>query len=235
MTMLKNIFSIFTGDDPLQKATERFSEMMALVERMVVDASAVYWASEGSAADRTSLYEADVKVNKLERQIRKAVVTQLSTPSPSDVPYGLLLMSLVKDIERIGDYAKNLVDIRSMCRGEAGADAARELPDDAVVAELKEIAGGVEKLAREAAGVYERSDEERARELTLTGRSIAKRCDALIGAVASAEYKAGMAVDLALATRYYKRINGHMLNLLSSLLMPLHKLDYYDESSLERS
>ena len=35
-----------------------------------------------------------------------------------------------------------------------------------------------------------------------------------------------------LATRYYKRIGGHVLNILSSVVMPLHKVDYYDEEEL---
>jgi hypothetical protein len=35
-----------------------------------------------------------------------------------------------------------------------------------------------------------------------------------------------------LGTRYYKRIGGHVLNILSSVVMPLHKLDYYDESAV---
>ena len=232
--MLKSLLSIFTGEQPLKKATEHFAEMMSLVERMVVEASAIYWGGKGTPEERTSLYETDVRVNKLERKIRKAVVTQLSSPALSDVPYGLLLMSLVKDIERIGDYAKNLCDLQSTCRGDAVGDAPRELPDDDIAGELREIAKGVEKLAHAAAGVYDRSDEERAHELTLEGRSIAKRCDKLITAIAGADYKSALAVEFALATRFYKRINGHLLNLLSSVLMPLHKLDYYDESSLDR-
>ena len=35
-----------------------------------------------------------------------------------------------------------------------------------------------------------------------------------------------------LATRFYKRIGAHVVNVLSSVVMPLHKLDYYDESVL---
>ena len=35
-----------------------------------------------------------------------------------------------------------------------------------------------------------------------------------------------------LAARFYKRIAAHVLNVLSSVVMPLHKLDYYDEKRL---
>ncbi len=32
--------------------------------------------------------------------------------------------------------------------------------------------------------------------------------------------------------RSYKRISGHVLNVLSSVVMPLHKIDYYDEDEV---
>ena len=37
---------------------------------------------------------------------------------------------------------------------------------------------------------------------------------------------------LVLGTRFYKRIGGHVLNVLSSVVMPLHKIDYYHEESV---
>jgi hypothetical protein len=37
-----------------------------------------------------------------------------------------------------------------------------------------------------------------------------------------------------LGCRYYKRIGGHVLNILSSVVMPLHKIDYYDEDEIAR-
>jgi hypothetical protein len=35
-----------------------------------------------------------------------------------------------------------------------------------------------------------------------------------------------------MGARFYKRIGAHVLNVLSSVVMPLHKLDYYDEKRL---
>ena len=37
---------------------------------------------------------------------------------------------------------------------------------------------------------------------------------------------------LVLGARFYKRIGGHVLNVLSSVVMPLHKVDYYDEDDI---
>jgi hypothetical protein len=50
-----------------------------------------------------------------------------------------------------------------------------------------------------------------------------------VEAIAQSPYDAATAAALVLGTRHYKRINGHVMNVLSSVVMPLHKLDYFDE------
>ena len=67
------------------------------------------------------------------------------------------------------------------------------------------------------------------------GRDTAHRCDVLITKIGRAGYEGAMTAALVLATRYYKRIGGHVMNILSSVVMPLHKIDYYDEDELEES
>ena len=227
--MFKRLFSILWGGGhhPLLDAAEQFARMLELVRGMVLEASAVYWGKKQSAQERSALYDDDVQVNRLQRSIRQAIITHLSGPAAVDVPYGLLMMSLVKDIERLGDYAKNLSEVQRMT-------GAGTLENDEIAEELRQIAQSVETLAREAAGIYGRDDRERAQELTVEGRSVAKRCDRLIEAIAASDYPASKAVSATLATRFYKRIEGHFLNLLSSILMPLDELDHYDESGVAK-
>ena len=38
----------------------------------------------------------------------------------------------------------------------------------------------------------------------------------------------------ALLYRYLKRITAHLMNVISSLVMPVHRLDYYDEKKADR-
>ncbi|MEN9579197.1 MAG: hypothetical protein RJA70_2206 [Pseudomonadota bacterium] len=226
--MFLRLFKALAGDEPEVQSTVHFGEMMELVEGMVVFAHAVYWGKVQTAAERSALYERDVRVNKLQRQTRREVVASLSGPVPGDVPYGLMLMSLVKDIERLGDYAKNLAEVPSLTHDNV---AERVLPDDENVEELRHISDSIMLLAREAKRVYVACDKERAAELTAQGRANAKRCDKLVAAIARSDYPACVTVDLTLAVRFYKRIQGHLLNLLSSVIMPLDKLDYYDAKS----
>ncbi len=224
--MLRELISIFRADNPLGRMGDNFAKMLSLTQDQVIRAGQIFFSKPPSPEERTRIYKQDVKVNKLERKIRKQVIAHLSVAgNAADVPYSLLLMSLVKDVERIGDYAKNLAETLDV----SGAI----LPDDDTVAELREIRNGVEGTFEAVAEVFARSDEEEAVELIRQGRDLSHRCDALIDRIAKSDYDAATTVAATLGTRFYKRIGAHLLNILSGVVMPLHKLDYYDEKVLE--
>ncbi len=54
----------------------------------------------------------------------------------------------------------------------------------------------------------------------------------MLSRIAQLNYDSGKTTALVLGARYYKRINGHLINVLSSVVMPLHKVDYYDEDEI---
>ncbi len=66
-------------------------------------------------------------------------------------------------------------------------------------------------------------------------RDVAHRCDALVTRIGRSSYAAGQTTALVLGTRFYKRIGGHVLNVLSSVVMPLHKVDFFDEDELRKA
>ena len=223
--MLKELLSIFRAGEPLAEMGDNFSKMLGLTYDMTIMAGDIFFSESLQAEARTAVYKTDVKVNKLERKIRKQVIAHLSLSSGrASVPYNLLLMSLVKDVERIGDYAKNLSETRDYHPSA--------LPDDQIVQELREVRSEIEGVFAEIAPVFETSDHERAVELIREGRDQTRRCDAIVGRVARSEYDASTATSVVMGARFYKRIAAHVLNVLSSVVMPLHKLDYYDEKRL---
>ncbi len=225
--MLKELLSIFRAGEPLAEMGDNFSKMLGITYDMTIQAGEVYFSESLQADARTAVYKSDVKVNKLERKIRKQVIAHMSlTSEKASIPYNLLLMSLVKDVERIGDYAKNLSEAR-----DYHPDA---LPDDQIMHEMREIAGEIERGFAEIGDVFRDSDHERAVELIREGRDLTRRCDAVVGRVAWSDYDAATATTVVMGARFYKRIGAHVLNVLSSVVMPLHKLDYYDEKRLAK-
>lgn len=224
--MFRELISIFRADNPLGRMGDNFAKMLNLTRDQTIRAGEIFFSKPPSPEERTQIYKQDVKVNKLERKIRKQVIAHLSIAGNSaDVPYSLLLMSLVKDVERIGDYAKNLAETLDV----SGAI----LPDDDTMAELREIRTGIEGTFEAVAEVFAQSDEEEAVALIRQGRDMSHRCDALINRIAKGDYDAATTVAVTLGTRFYKRIGAHLLNILSGVVMPLHKLDYYDEKVLQ--
>ncbi len=223
--MLRELLSIFRRDNPLSAMGENFARMLTLTYELTVRAGDIYFGRPFTSEERTQIYKQDVQVNKLQRVIRKQVIAHLSIQgNTANLPYCLLLMSLVKDVERLGDYAKNLADVVELRPDPP--------PDNEIIAELKEIRGGVEGAFGAAAEVFGTSDRERAIGLIQSGKSLAHRCDALLATIARSNYDSTFTTAAVLGARYYKRIGGHVLNVLSAVVMPLHKLDYYDEKEL---
>lgn len=224
--MLKELLSLFRSDNAIARMGKDFAEMLDLSQELTFRAGRIFFEEGSPANERKQISKGDVKINKLERHIRKQVIAHLTLGSNAgDVPYCLLLMSIVKDVERLGDYAKNLAQTHH----EGGGP----VPDDENGVEIRELRGLVEQTFGSVKRVFSTSDSQTAIELIQQGRAINRRCDDLITVVAGSSYDAATTTSMVLGSRYYKRIESHLLNILSGVVMPLHKLNYFDEDVLE--
>jgi len=218
--MLKQLLNILRSEHLDQSVAADLRSMLGLSEAAVRQASAVLFGSTLSSPEQSAFYGRDQRINHLQQGVRKALVSQLPFSSTMQQARLLVLNGLIKDVERIGDEAKNLLEAAEMLPGP--------LPDDELTAELQAIRNSIDGTLGEVCAVLEASDRERARRLCSDGAQISKRCDRLLHAVRDSQHPASLAVPIALAARHYKRIQKHLMNLLSSVLMPLHKIDYFD-------
>ena len=223
--MLREMLALFRSNEPIAEMGNNFSHMLHITRELTNAAGVYFFEQPPTPDDRTSIYKQDIAINKLERQIRKQVIAHLTLgDGQRDAPYCLLLMSIVKDVERLGDYAKNVTDIYD--------DGGGPIPEDENGAELRELRAVVEETFGAVIHVFGRSDTQTALDLMKKGREVTRRCDSLVTRVARSEYDAATTTTMVLGTRYYKRIESHLLNVLSGVVMPLHKLDYYDERAV---
>ena len=142
-----------------------------------------------------------------------------------DLPRVLIAMNVVKDAERIGDQSKNVFDI-----GNAGID----LSDADDLKWLQGIRDQTSNLIAECARIYQERDEEAAHKLIPKMDVYLDEFDACIQRQMDSEGSPRQAVPRALLCRYLKRITAHLMNMLTSLVMPVHRLDYYDEKKADR-
>jgi phosphate uptake regulator len=223
--MLRELMTMIRSSDAIAEMGSAFSDMLAEAEKLTRVAGRLFIEGGAADVDRESVSKQDVQLNKTERRIRRQIITHITlNENHADAPYCLLLMSLVKDVERIGDYCKNLVEVHP----EGGGP----VPSDELGEELRSIRVAVEATFARGRAAFDESDTETAREILAGGKQLTRRCDELVSRVARSEHDASTTTTLVLGARYYKRIQAHLLNILSGVVMPLHKLDYYDEAAL---
>jgi phosphate transport system protein len=168
----------------------------------------------------------DHGVNAAERDIRRELVVHASVHGAIDTPAILIYMSIVKDIERIGDYAKNLFDLAA-----DGIDLSTGLH----TGEITSLATEVPQFLTESAEAFRDRDDTRAKELLRRGDALLDRFDARVSELVREEHPDHQAVAVALTHRYLKRIVAHAMNVLSAVVMPVDRLDYFDEDPEDRS
>lgn len=204
---------------------QMFSEM----EEMLADGVGMYRPvadvlrgdCELSADVHNSVYETDRRINHLQRKIRKQLVEHLIVSPGTDVPISLVLMSITKDAERVGDLCKNLLEVAETTGGP--------LPSTTHGRRLVELLSRVEGLFAPTVAAFRDSDKETGKTALESARAIAKECDGVIDDLLDAKLPCRDAILLALTARYLKRTSLHLSNIASSVVMPLHRLDYYDE------
>ncbi len=108
-------FKLFgTSGTPPRILEQAVTDFLAMIEHchwMHGRADEALWGAADLEAARTEIYQRDILVNQAERAVRKAIVAHLAVNPKSDTAFCLILMSVVKDAERVGDYCKNMMDL----------------------------------------------------------------------------------------------------------------------------
>ncbi len=182
---------------------------------------------DGAPVDpaRQELRETDRRVNEGEREVRRLLVVHMAVIGPADSPALLTYMSIVKDIERIGDYAKNLMDLARM-----GVDFA-DVEDTPVL--RRDFDAAVDILPDATESFLDR-DGDRARDLLAQCEDLLSMCNDGVRVGVGSDRPGHEAVPRALMYRYLKRVVAHTTNLLSAVVMPVDRLDYFDEAPEDR-
>lgn len=224
--MFANLSSFWKGKTFLTAVLDEFRAMLEHTETMyeLVRASLLKDESKPDLEER--LRDIDKSVNAAQKDIRKRIIEHLSLQPTVDVNACLLLMSVVKDAERLGDYGKNLYEVTELL----------DKPIDAQVFGryfngMDEEIATLFKLTKEA---FAESDEEKAQMTWGYENKIAKWCDNVVTELARSDLPVNEAVCFTLVARYFKRIVAHLVNIATSVVLPLSDLDYFDEKRTMR-
>jgi len=221
MSLFKDIVKLWNSDDLLSQAWDESYEMMVLSNQIFN--KAIRYLRENEDLDAIkALKKRDAEINLFQKDVRRKVVTHYAvSQNVEDLPNGLVLLNMVVDVERVGDYTKNILDL------------ALNYPDTMLAeefsSELAEVEIEVISRFEKTITAINSQDEEVARSLMATYKDVVSSSDNIVNGCISGELSQGSeskSVTLALYARYLKRIAAHLKNISTILVNPFEAVGY---------
>ena len=221
MSLFKDIVSLWNSDDLLSQAWDESYEMMVL-SNQIFNQAIKYLRKNEDLEVIKALKKRDSEINLFQKDVRRKVVTHYAVSQDvEDLPNGLVLLNMVVDVERVGDYTKNILDL---ALNYPDTILAEEFSD-----ELAEIESEVISRFEKTITAINSQDEEVARSLMSTYKDIVSNSDKIVNGCISGELSQGSeskSVALALYARYLKRIAAHLKNISTILVNPFEAVGY---------
>lgn len=218
--MFRQLFSALASAKGINESFDHFEEMLGHAHWMFGQAVSVLTNHVPAEQILDALYERDIRINKLERQIRRELVRHLTIYPGKDVGACLTLMSIAKDAERIGDYCKNVFEVGRFYKEPWGSS---DFSDP-----LAKIHADVEDVFQRTIEAFHASNEDAARGLIEEIGDIKERCGEIEHALLneSHRYRTAEAVAYSLLARHCKRVAAHLGNICTALTGKVAQLGY---------
>ena len=220
--MWKDLWRILSHHESLlDEARSECLQMLDLAEDMydVVLQAMVEQVHEGILE---RIAKMDRVLNERQRDVRKKVFEHLAVSKAQDLLTGLILTSVVIDLERVGDYTKNIGELVAFVPGrlEFGRYSER----------YASIATRTRELFGRTREVFTAWDAEAAREHVAFYDQISKDSDGLLMELmksgAPGETIEKSMLGLALLLRYVKRVAAHLKNICTAISNPFPAIGY---------
>ena len=218
--MFRILKDLFSSENLLHQALNITLDMLEIDLKMF-NASSASLRHQNTGELPFDVRKEDRRINKLQRQVRRNVLTHLSVVGTQSVVPGLVLVSVVIDVERIGDYTKNISELAVMhpARLEAGPYESK----------LADIERQVATIFPQVIRVLREQDSELAAKIMSAEDRTGKRAERIVQSLIverARGVKVEDAVCLALYVRHLKRINAHLTNIASAIGNPFPRLGF---------
>ena len=226
--MFKKFKEFFSNESLLDTAYTTTVKMLEYDHEMYTAARAVLRETDGCELP-FDIRKLDRKVNKYEREVRRNVLTHLAVAGTQNLVPGLVLVSIVISVERIGDFTKNIAEL---ARDHEAPLKAGPLEGDLV--EVEETVGEHFPAAIE---IMDSQNKTLARKLMQAEKATNSKVNRLISTLSWMDdgvMPLRDAVCIALYARYLKRINAHLSTIASSIVNPFARIGFKEKKSAAR-
>lgn len=223
--MWRNLLKLFDHDDLYTQALTESHEMLDL-DLQMFEASVESLRRSDDGTVSLDIHATDKRINRFERDVRQKVLTHLAVSGPAELSGGLVLVSIIIDIERIGDYAKNIHDLARFHPPRLHGGSIEPL--------LAEVEAHTMQIFRDTAAALRQDDNEKARRvMTDYKEGLSTDCEAIVQKIIEGQVtdlSPATASAIALYARYLKRIGAHSRNIVTSVVNPFHRIGYKEKN-----
>jgi phosphate uptake regulator len=214
--MFREILKLWAKADLLQQSFQTAGKMMEVTREMFVEVTRITLDHQPSSFD---VHRRDKDLNVMEKEIRRKVLEHLAIGSRPDIVPGLVLVTVVNDIERIGDYTKNIEELVKLY-----PDDFSNLSQAATLRKCGELVLSFFDLTREA---FEVGNQAKAEQVMKQHKEVRIATDSIIEYAFQdpVEDKKAALVSVLFA-RYLKRISAHLKNIATSVVKPFDEIGY---------
>ena len=222
MSIFREIVNLWKSEDLLSQAWDESYKMMMLSNEIFTQA--IKYLREGENQDIIkALKKRDVEINIFQRDVRRKVVTHYAISQDiDDLPNGLVLLNMVVDVERLGDYTKNILDL---ALNHPNIIKSEEFSEDLYHVEQEVIS----RFSKTLEAIHTQ-DADVARSMMVSYKeTLTSISDGIVNGCISGKITLGdesKTVALALYARYLKRIGAHLKNITTVLVNPFDAVGY---------
>jgi phosphate uptake regulator len=223
MFNFKELIELWRSDNLLTQALNDSHAMLESTNEMFVESRRSLRESDKGEM-RINVYDKDQQVNKYETEVRQKVLKHLAITGGANIIPGLILTSIVIDIERVGDYTKNIMDL--------AVTHPKKLSCGSFEERIRRIETDVERLFGDIVPAVRETDKPAAQKLIKDYWWVLKECDEILDELiknGAPELTTGEAVSTAMNARYLKRIAAHLINVASSVVNPFELIGFHPD------
>lgn len=221
--MFRKFKEIFSSDSLLDAAYDETVTMLEYDHKMFLDSCKALRESENAELPY-DFKEADRKINKFEREVRRKVLAHLAVGQPLDIAPSLTLITVVVDVERIGDYTKNIADLARQRQEKLRAGEFEN--------RLTEIEIYVKNQFPAVMELFQEKDSEEASQTLAEEPQWATKAEEIVSDLITGKgsgLTSETQVSLALYARYLKRVNAHLTNIASAVVNPFPRIGFREK------
>ncbi|MFH1450498.1 MAG: PhoU domain-containing protein, partial [archaeon] len=162
--------------------------------------------------------EEDERINDYAQKLRTRIMEYLAANSAPDVPSALILTSIIIDLERLGDYTKDLARLTLFKPVEMKGK---------YFTAICNIKNKILKVFELTSSAFENKNKDEAIEAMDMHDQVKKLTDELLIKLEKDEALEGhYGVVYALYLRFFRRVSAHLQNIASSVVAPFPYLGF---------